>query len=155
MCASVLQRDDIEGRSRLNCPKCKWINYRNPLPVIACLVTNKAGELLLIKRDLEPCKGKWALPGGFMEVDESLPEAGVRELSEETGLKGKPGRLIGAHTQESQMYGAVLMVGIEFIVEDEKIVPGDDASDAKFFPHKDLPEIPFISHRKLIEELQL
>jgi ADP-ribose pyrophosphatase YjhB (NUDIX family) len=152
MCASSLERNDIEGRSRLNCPKCGWINFLNPLPVVACLVSNKAGDILLIKRNVEPCKGHWALPGGFIEVDETLEEAGLRELLEETDLKGKPGRLVGVHVQESKMYGAVIMTGLEFIVESENVAPGDDAADAKFFPRGELPELPFAANRKLIAE---
>ncbi|MFQ5952014.1 MAG: NUDIX domain-containing protein [Candidatus Omnitrophota bacterium] len=152
MCASGLKLGEIEGRDRLNCPKCGWIDYRNPLPVVACLVSSKKGELLLIKRNIEPCKGYWALPGGFIEADESIEEAGRRELLEETGLNGEAGRLVGAHVQESSMYGAVLMVGLEYTVEDEKTSPGDDAFEAKFIPRDQLPEIPFESHRRLIQE---
>ncbi|MFH1552081.1 MAG: NUDIX hydrolase [Candidatus Omnitrophota bacterium] len=150
--ASGLESKKIEDRNRMICGKCGWIDYRNPIPVIACLVSNSKGELLLIKRNVEPSRGRWALPGGFIEVGETLQEAGCRELCEETGLESKPGRLVGAHMQKSQMYGFVLVVGMVFTVENEDIRPGDDAADAKFIPAEDIPDIPFISHRKLIEE---
>lgn len=152
LCAARLELSEADGCERLNCPKCGWIHYQNPLPVVACLVSDKEGGLLLIKRDIEPCKGHWALPGGFIEVDESIQDAGARELLEETGLEGKPGPLVGAHVQISQMYGAILMVGFEFTVEDENPVPGDDASDTRFFDPEELPEIPFSSHRALISQ---
>ena len=150
VCAARLQEDHIEGRTRLNCPDCGWIHYKNPLPVVACLVSSKKGELLLIRRKLQPCKGQWALPGGFMEMDESVEEAGRRELLEETGLKGKPGRLIGVCAQESRLYGAIVMMGMEYLVDDETLAPGDDAMEAKFFPRDQLPEIPFPANRRLI-----
>ncbi|RKY42787.1 MAG: hypothetical protein DRP85_01770 [Candidatus Makaraimicrobium thalassicum] len=152
MCGTSLEWDHVDGRRRLACGECGWIDYRNPLPVIACLVSNRKGELLLIKRGIAPCKGAWALPGGFMEMDETPQEAGQRELREETGLEGMAGRLVGLHTQESPRYGSVLVSGIEFTVKNENIVTGDDAADAKFMPPKDFPDIPFASHRKLIEE---
>lgn len=152
MCRSPLVEKLVEERHRLVCENCNWIYYKNPIPVIACMVTNKKGELLLVKRAIEPYKGEWSIPGGFMEFDETLPEAGSRELKEETGLEGRAGRFIGAHVQPSWMYGAVLVVGMEFLVEDETITPGDDAEEAEFMPMDALPDIPIESHLKLIEE---
>lgn len=152
MCASALRLSEADGRDRLNCPKCGWIDYRNPLPVVACLVSNDDGDLLLIKRGIEPCRGSWALPGGFIEAGETIQDAGERELFEETGLQGVPERLVGVHVQESQLYGPILMVGIEYIPQGRELAPGDDASEAKFIPRGKLPEIPFESHHKLISE---
>ncbi len=153
MCADPLEWDFIEDRDRQICRKCGWINFRNPLPVINCLVLNGKGELLLIKRGVEPCKGHWALPGGFIEVNETLPEAAARELKEETGLEGSPGRLVGIHMQETPLYGTTLTIGMEFEADNENdLAPGYDAEAAKFFPREGLPEISLISNQKLIEQ---
>jgi len=152
LCASTLGEEFIEGRDRQICPECGWINYRNPLPVVACLVRNPAGDLLLIKRGIEPCIGCWALPGGFIETDETIAEAGVRELREETGLSGSAGRLVDVCAQNSSKYGPILIAGMEFIVEGGEITVGDDAADAAFFPAAALPEIPFSAHHKLISK---
>ncbi len=152
MCGAGLEWSRIDGRDRLTCRKCSWVDYRNPIPVIACLVSNRKGKILLIRRGIEPSKGKWALPGGFIEIDETLRDAGCRELREETGLEGRAGRLVGIHMQDSRMYGSVLVTGMEFIVESEDIVVGDDAIDAKFVSPERSSDIPFVSHRKLIEE---
>lgn len=156
ICKANLELKFVDERDRLVCTDCGWVYYRNPVPVIECLVQNSKGELLLIQRNISPCKGCWALPGGFLETDETLQEGGVRELREETGLVSGAGRLVGAHMQDSQKYGMILVMGMEFIIENEDLVPGDDAQDAKFFSRKNLPPVPFNSHRKLIEEfLQL
>lgn len=152
MCASKLEVSFVEGRQRLACASCSWVNYKNPLPVIACLVVNPQKELLLIKRGVEPCRGSWALPGGFVEIDENPEEAGKRELKEETGITGRPGRQIGVNQHISSKYGAILMVGIEYLTENFNLKVGDDAEDARFFTHEDLPEIPFESHRVLIDK---
>ena len=85
-------------------------------------------------------------------MDETLSEAAVRELWEETGLSGRAGRVIGAHIQKSGMYGAVLVVGIEVIVGKGEPAPGDDAAEARFVSRVDLPKIPFESHTKLIKK---
>jgi ADP-ribose pyrophosphatase YjhB (NUDIX family) len=118
------------------------------------MVRNAKGEILLIKRGIEPCKGSWALPGGYVELDETIQSSGSRELEEETGLSGTPGRLVGIHMQESPTYGFVLVTGMEFIVKDGKLTAGDDAYDAAFFSSNSMPEIPFTSHRALIREFQ-
>ncbi|MEA3488994.1 MAG: NUDIX hydrolase [Candidatus Omnitrophota bacterium] len=152
MCGSRLEWDFIEERDRQVCKSCGWINYLNPTPVVSCLVKNGKGELLLIRRGIEPCKGSWALPGGFIELNESLQEAGSRELREETGLSGKAGHLVGMEMQESRMYGTILTIGVEFAIESEDVSAGDDAAEARFFPGEELPEIPFSSQRKLVEE---
>lgn len=152
ICKCVLEASHVEGRERLICKKCGWINYRNPLPVASCLVKNSKDEILLIKRGVEPAKGCWALPGGFIELEESPREAGERELYEETGLKGKAGRLVGVKRHDSPLYGAIIMVGHEYIIEDETLTVGDDAMDAKFFQINDLPKIPFPTHHELIDE---
>ncbi len=124
----------------------------NPVPVVSCLVRNSKGNLLLIKRGIEPEKGKWALPGGFQEVNETSEEAGRRELFEETGVKGEVVRLVGVHVQPSKTYGQVLMVGYEYKALNKTLKVGDDAADTKYFPKNKLPKIPFKSQRKLIKQ---
>jgi len=152
MCGAPLARQLAGGRDRLACKECGWINYLNPLPVVACLVRNSEKEILLIKRGVEPSVGSWALPGGFIEIDETPQGAGRRELHEETGLDGTAGRLVGVHMEESRMYGFVLVVGVEFIAGDKNAAAGDDALDAGFFARENIPKIPFAAHRKLIED---
>ena len=152
ICAAALIEKSVDGRNRFTCGECGWINYRNPFPGISCLVMNKKGELLLIKRGIEPSKGAWALPGGFLELEESPEEAGCRELKEETGLEGSPGRQVGVTAHISPMYGHLLMIGIEYLVDVYDIKVGDDAADARFYPVGSFPDIPFASHRELINK---
>ena len=66
-------------------------NYPHPAVTADCLVfarTDEGMKLLLIQRKNEPCKGKWAFPGGFMDIDETTIDAARRELKEETGFSG-------------------------------------------------------------------
>ena len=153
-CGDVLTAGDIEGRSRLFCRKCAWVNYINPLPVISCLVSDPDGRILLIKRGIEPSKGAWALPGGFFEQEESPEDAGKRELKEETGIDGTPIRQVGITTHLSPVYGYLLMIGIEYKPEHYNVVAGDDAEEAGFYQLDSLPDIPFESHRRLIAKFQ-
>lgn len=102
-------------------------------------------ELLLIKRKNDPFKGKWALPGGFVDENEDLADAAKRELQEETGLIldnlqqlgafGKPGRDPRSHT--------VSVVYTGFADENTEAVAADDADEAKWFSITALPELAF------------
>lgn len=151
-CRTELVSAVMEGRQRLVCPGCSWVNYRNPLPVVSCLVSGPDRGILLIKRGIEPSKGEWALPGGFLELEESPEEAGRRELKEETGLDGVVVGQVGVTTHLSPMYGHLLMIGLEYRVDSYNAVAGDDAEEARFFDVSGLPSIPFPSHMKLISQ---
>jgi 8-oxo-dGTP diphosphatase len=151
ICSKRLEIFKAEKRRRLACPKCGWIKYENPLPSVAALVRNEKGEVLLVKRGVEPGKEKWALPSGFIEIEETPEKACLRELKEETGLKGKRIELIGVYSQRSKFYKNVLIIGYE-IKATGKISPGSDSLDAKFFPIQRLPRIPFSSHREIIKD---
>lgn len=151
VCGNRLNRKKEEGRERFFCPVCLWIHYENPLPSAAALVQNEKSEILMVKRGVEPGLGKWALPSGFIEIDETPEEACLRELKEETGLDGKIIKLMGVYSQESSLYKNVLIIGYK--VEGEgKIMPGSDSQEVRYFPLHSLPEIPFSSHVEMIEE---
>lgn len=114
--------------------------------------SNAGNELLLIKRKKEPFKGKWALPGGFVDEGEDLPVAAKRELQEETGLVldnleqlgafGKPGRDPRSHTVSIAYSG--------FAEADAQVIGADDADEAQWFAVSALPELAF-DHADIIQ----
>ena len=100
MAASVLDKLGWKkegSQRRLFCRSCKIFIYENPLPVAGVVCLNKKKEVLLIKRAIEPAKGKWALPSGFIELHETRDKAARRELYEETRVRGKIIDLIGIY----------------------------------------------------------
>lgn len=149
-CGASLKREQVEDRLRFMCTECSWIHYENPLPCVAALVRNEKGDVLLIKRGVEPAIGEWALPSGFIEIDETPEMACVRELEEETGLLGRITGLLGVFSQKSRTYNRVLIIGYEVEGEGE-LRPGSDSMDARYFPKDDLPPIAFPSHRDIIK----
>ncbi|MEA3492997.1 MAG: NUDIX hydrolase [Candidatus Margulisiibacteriota bacterium] len=151
LCKGSLRQVKIDGRKRQSCPKCGWINYENPVPVVACAAINKKGEVLITKRNLEPGKGKWALPGGFVEWDEASEDACLRELKEETGIDGEIKRLIGVYVQRTAKYGSLLVIGYIVGVLHENITVNSELKEARFVSQRDIPYIPFLSHRKMLE----
>jgi len=107
-------------------------------------------RVLLVKRSVEPKKGYWCLPGGFMELGEAPEQAALRELKEETGISGKVEMLLGVCSSNSSQYHTVLMVGYLVKQYSGTLKAGDDASDAAYFHYDGLPEIAFESHRRFI-----
>lgn len=152
-CSSRLRKRQVDGRERLVCQKCGWIHYENPLPVVVCAVKNKYNEVLIARRNFAPCKNKWALPGGFIEANETPQDACLRELKEETGLEGKTKMLIGVYVQMTRYYGSFLIIGYEVSVSHTRLSLNRELKEAKFFSKKDVPFIPLSSHKKILEKV--
>jgi ADP-ribose pyrophosphatase YjhB (NUDIX family) len=143
LCSEILQEDIIENRQRQFCTQCHYIHYINPIPAIIS-IGERDGKILLIKRGMEPMKGLWTLPGGFMEAAET-PEAGcLRELFEETGMRGTIKNLIGVFHEFSQMYGDVLCIFYHVKLDDGTPAAGDDADNADLVPVDDVGDLGFI-----------
>jgi ADP-ribose pyrophosphatase YjhB (NUDIX family) len=99
-----------ENRDRLACAACGYVAYINPRLVVTTLPVTDAGELVLLRRGIEPGYGSWAQPGGFLEVDETVAEAAIRETLEETGLVVEPGPIVGLY---SRLEAAVVVLAFE------------------------------------------
>ncbi len=137
--------------------KEKKYSYKHPRPSVTvdCVVFGFDGttiKVLLINRGIEPFKGKWALPGGFVQMDESIDEAAKRELKEETSLEnvfleqlytfGEPNR---------DPRGRVISVAYYALINLDKNDPiaGDDAQKAAWFSLKKIPSLAFDHHEIL------
>src|SRR5687767_14166603 len=98
------------------CATCGETTWSNPLPVAVVLlpVTYADGRagVVVVRRDIEPCRGQLSLPGGFIETGESWQEAAIRELNEETGLPGDPREIRLFDVHSTRMGHAVLVFGV-------------------------------------------
>jgi ADP-ribose pyrophosphatase YjhB (NUDIX family) len=101
---------DGEDRDRLVCEACGHVSYVNPRLVVTTIPITDDGDVVLLRRGIEPGRGAWAQPGGFLEVDETLTEGAIRETWEETGLLVEPGELIGLYTR---LEAAVVVLAFE------------------------------------------
>lgn len=86
-CGAAAVRAHVEGRERWRCPACPFVLFENPACAAAGVVLDERGRVLLVRRALEPCRGAWALPAGYQEVDEELRATVVREILEESGIE--------------------------------------------------------------------
>jgi 8-oxo-dGTP diphosphatase len=111
-CGAPLRLGPIEGedRERLGCDACGFVAYVNPRLVVTCLPITDAGEVMLLRRGIEPARGLWAQPGGFMEIGETVQEGAIRETLEETGLLVEPGEIVGLYSRPE---AAIVVVAFE------------------------------------------
>ncbi len=125
-----------EERERLACPACGLVAYVNPRLVATALPITDGGEVVLLKRGIEPGRGLWAQPGGFLEVDESVAEAVIRETLEETGLVVRPAQIVGLY---SRLEAAVVIVVYEAPIVGGQIRRTPEALDVRAFRPDALP----------------
>jgi ADP-ribose pyrophosphatase YjhB (NUDIX family) len=138
------------------CPSCGSCYYANSSPTVGALCEDELGRLMLTRRAIEPRKGKWDTPGGFLEEGEAPLDGLRRELREETGLEIEPGEFVGALTD---LYGDgpeaqfVLSLNWTARVLAGEPVAADDVSEIRWFAADELPgedEIAFPSVASLV-----
>lgn len=149
-CAETLIIRYVEGRERKVCVSCGLTHYENPVPAACVVLVDENEQILLTKRNVEPGRNLWCLPGGFIELGESPEKAAIRELEEETGLKGRIHMLLGVTNDTHPDYYSVLITAYLVKTFSGQILAGDDVSAAGFYEINNLPEIAFDSHRYFI-----
>lgn len=143
-----MSSDVIGGRERPVCPQCGFVIFKNPVPGVGVLVEMEGG-VVLIKRGHQPKKDLWALPAGFIEADESIEEAAIRECKEETNLDIE---LVEMFHVDSFPNDPTPQSGIIIFYRAKPIggvlKPGDDAVEAEIYKPDALPvDVAFRTHR--------
>ena len=123
-----------DHRPRLVC-RDGHITWRNPRVVVGTIPV-KAGRIYLGRRDIEPAKGRWGNPSGFLELGESLQEAARRETEEETELRIEVGRLIGVY---SRPHAGIITVVYEADVVGGSPEPAAETSEVRGFGPDEIP----------------
>ncbi|MBP1625646.1 MAG: putative ADP-ribose pyrophosphatase [Holophagaceae bacterium] len=147
-CGHATEVRMVHGRPRPACPDCRFVHFPNPRVAAVAFVTRE-NHVLLVKRGVQPEKGKWALPAGFIDLGEHPEKAAIREVKEETGLDITIERQMGLNFDPTSkaiviLYKAQTIGG--------SLAASDDAADARWFDRKDLPELAFESTRKAVQE---
>lgn len=149
-CGQEMQEAQISGRMRLFCAGCGFVLYQNPVPGVGVLIEMGAG-VVLIRRGHAPHQGRWALPSGFIEADESIEDAAVRECKEETGLEVELLELFGVDSFPEGPVQSGIIVFYRAHPRGGKLAPGDDAAEAAVYPPDALPaDLAFRTHRTVL-----
>lgn len=157
-CASELQTRPSTGPDpdRSACPNCGFVHYDNPSPTVQAWI-ERDGRYLALRRGGEPLKGRWNMPGGFVEAGESGPEAIVREVGEETALDVDPIEVIGIF---SSSYGdgddatSIFDVAYRCALIGGELEVSDESQEAGWFSLEDFPEPAFEGERKALARLR-
>lgn len=142
----------------LVCTSCGLHYYINPKGCNAIILKNSKDEVLLVKRKDDPQKGFWDLPGGFIDVNETIEESMHREMKEELGID------IEQITYFTSFYDRYVFGGIKAyticavfigtVPDNSNIIPADDAESVEFFKTEDIPfkQIAFEGITKALKE---
>lgn len=132
---SVEMVPEGDNRPRLVCPDCGYIAYENPKVVVGA-VCEWQDKILLCRRAIEPRKGFWTLPAGFLELGETMAEGAAREVLEEACTRVEMGALIGiyeiARISQLQVFFQARMTGPD-------CSPGIESQEVKLVEWDDIP----------------
>jgi ADP-ribose pyrophosphatase YjhB (NUDIX family) len=150
-CGGATRPVQAEGRERDRCDACARLWYENAKPCAGAVVVD-GDRLLLVKRAIEPYKGCWDLPGGFLEADEHPADGARREVLEETGLEVEVGALIGMYVDsyrggpEPVDWHHSLNVFYVARPVGGAISPNAESSEIRWFRRAELPPIDTIAY---------
>jgi ADP-ribose pyrophosphatase YjhB (NUDIX family) len=145
--------DDGDTKERAVCTACNTVHYENPLNVVGTVPSwgEDGAQVLLCKRNIEPRRGKWTLPAGFMELGETTSQGAARETDEEAGAQYE---MLGLFTVmnvvsvgQVHMYYRARLLSTEFN-------PGHETMEARLFTEAEIPwdEIAFKTVKHTLEQ---
>ncbi|HRE48474.1 MAG TPA: NUDIX hydrolase [Aggregatilineales bacterium] len=147
-CGAAISEGELFGHLRQYCSACDYIHYLDP-KVAAAIFLEVDGQVLLVQRGVDPERGKWALPAGFVERDEDPALAAAREMLEETGLMVTISGLLNVLFDRGVIvcvYGATITGGT--------LQAMDDVTDVGWFRPNDIPTLAFASTHQLVGDWQ-
>ncbi len=150
-CGQPLTEREAFGLLRPVCPACGFVHFRDP-KVAAAVLLSQDGHVLLIRRDVDPRRGFWALPAGFVEVGELPDEAAAREALEETGLHVAIDSLLSIQRMANPDKPGILLT-YRGQVNGGQLQANDDVSEARWFRAADIPwdELAFETTRNSLQ----
>lgn len=146
----ALQPVPGDKKERLVCQGCRFVFYQDP-KVSACTIPVIAGRIVLVKRAINPGKGLWVFPGGYMDRDETVQEAAVRETLEEVNLEVRLTDLVGVYSYRTSIVVIVVyaceVVGGELRIDQE-------SEEVRLFAPDEIPwdQLAFPSTRDALRD---
>ncbi|MDP3061829.1 MAG: NUDIX hydrolase [Chloroflexota bacterium] len=138
-CGAPVELQLREGRQRPVCTLCGWVIWHDP-KLVASGVVAQDGRVLMVRRAMDPGRGLWCLPGGYVDRGEVVEAAVARELREETGLEVRVRRLVGLFSQPGRL---VVLAVYDVEPVGGTLQVGPELLDVRFFPLDSLPELAF------------
>lgn len=157
-CGTRFDKKKIHKDIELVCPDCGFIFFLNSKPTASCCLVTPLNEILLTKRGINPFKGRWDIPGGFLNLGE-LPENGLRrEMKEELHmLLPKKLQFIGVYIDTYPQQTLEMTLNFYYLARVPKSITfttDDDVTDARWFSLAHLPKIAFKNGRAALRDLK-
>jgi 8-oxo-dGTP diphosphatase len=143
----MLHQDHTE---RLVCQSCQSIHYLDP-KVSVCTIPEVNGKVLLVRRAINPGRGLWVFPGGFMDRWETVPQAAMRETREEVGLEVRPTELVGIYSYTTSI-AVVIVYACEILGGEPRL--DAESTEMRAFAQSEIPwdELAFPSTRDALRD---
>jgi len=145
-----LQTVDQDHTERLVCQSCRSIQYLDP-KVSVCTIPEIEGRVLLVRRAINPGRGLWVFPGGFMDRWETVPQAAIRETREEVGLEVRPTDLVGIYSYSTSI-SVVIVYACEIVGGELKL--DAESTEMRTFAQSDIPwdDLAFPSTKEALRD---
>lgn len=147
-----MHTQQVADKPRRVCPACRYVYFTDPKVGVGVAVVED-GRLLLIKRAMNPERGKWSLPAGFIDQGEDPKDAAAREALEETGLIVRIENVLDVFHNPPGAGGASVFILYRAQTIGGELAAADDAADAGFFALDQLPELAFASTKAAVARL--
>ena len=147
-CATPLISRHLHGHERPSCPSCGFVHYAGPKVAVGVMIT-QGGRLLLSRRAIDPGKGRWSFPSGYVDLGESPASAAVREVKEETGYDVRLSGLVGVYANPSRPVVLVVYTG--------EVIGGtlgdcDEVEETGLFLESALPPLAFEHDEQIVAD---
>lgn len=145
-----------DGFPREKCATCGWVHYHNSRTTVSALMF-RGGKILLCRRANEPFKGKWDIPGGYIEEKETPEDALRREMKEELGIEIEKEKLLAVIGPTYYPFGGQELYNTDIYyvaksVGEPKPVNNSDVASIDWFSPENLPDMAFDTNVQAIEE---
>jgi ADP-ribose pyrophosphatase YjhB (NUDIX family) len=134
----------------ITCPNCGYGAYYNPKPVACGIPSDHHGRVILMRRATEPGYGRWTMPGGFVDLGESVSEAAVREIAEELAIEVRIGDLVGVYSSAKDR--VVVVVYAAVALGEPQVT--EEALEVRAFAADEIPwdELAFWSDKQALRD---
>lgn len=154
LCGNSLNTRIYSDKPRRACSECGYVHFTDPKVGVGVLVVENQ-KVLLVRRAMDPERGKWSIPAGYLDRGEDPKETAVREAWEETGLEVAIEGLVDVFYNPPLQGGASVFILYRANLISGVAKAGDDADAVGFFGKEELPELAFASTRAAIHQLEL
>ena len=149
-CGHRLGRKEVADKVRPWCPSCGYVVFLDPEGAAVVLVSND-GNLVLVRRGIEPAMGRWSFPSGYVDRGEIVEDAAVREVKEETGLDVDLDAFVGLYSRQDSL--VVLAVYSAHVVGGS-LEAGTEVQEVRLFSLDELPPLPFPHDHQILQDWQ-